>query len=122
MPPESSPRPQPTGAPGQSSLATGWPQASPAYARAALASTCSAPPPPARAAARERSAHQGHSHSARQAKGKQPPRAAWAIAVEDLDEAGRATARMDAAAAIATEATHGPKPPARARQPATPGK
>ena len=46
------------------------------------------------------------------AKGKQPPRAAWAIAVEDLDEAGRATARMDAAAAIATEATHGPSHPA----------
>ena len=46
------------------------------------------------------------------AKGKQPPKAAWAIAVEDLDEAGRATARMEAAAAIATEATHGPGHPA----------
>ena len=46
------------------------------------------------------------------AKGKQPPRAAWAIAVEDLDEAGRTTTRMEAAAAIATEATHGPSHPA----------
>ena len=36
----------------------------------------------------------------------------WAIAVEDLDEAGCATARMEAAAAIATEATHGPSHPA----------
>ena len=46
------------------------------------------------------------------AKGKQPPKAAWAIAVEDLDEAGRATPRMQATAAIATDATHGPSHPA----------
>ena len=42
MPPESSPGPQPTRVPGQCSSATGWLQASPAYERAALTSTCSA--------------------------------------------------------------------------------
>ena len=46
------------------------------------------------------------------AKGKQPPRAAWAIAVEDLDEGEQATERMEAAGAIATTATHGPGNPA----------
>ena len=56
------------------------------------------------------------------AKGKQPPRAAWAIAVEDLDEAGRATARMDAAAAIATQRPPTAQATRRVRQPATPGK
>ena len=46
------------------------------------------------------------------AKGKQPPKAAWAIAVEDLDDTGRATVRMEAAAAVATAATHGQSHPA----------
>ena len=46
------------------------------------------------------------------AKGKQPPRAAWAIAVEDLDEDRQPTERMRAAGAIATTATHGPSHPA----------
>ena len=46
------------------------------------------------------------------AKGKRPPRAAWAIAVEDLDEDTEPTERMRAAGAIATTATHGPSNPA----------
>jgi hypothetical protein len=46
------------------------------------------------------------------ARGKQPPKAAWAIAVEDLDGRGHATPRMTAAGAIATTASHGPSNPA----------
>ena len=46
------------------------------------------------------------------AKGRQPPRAAWAIAVEDLGGGGHAAPRMTAAGAIATTATHGPGNPA----------
>ena len=46
------------------------------------------------------------------AKGRQPPKAAWAIAVEDLGGGGHATPRMTAAGAIATTATHGPSNPA----------
>ena len=46
------------------------------------------------------------------ARGRQPPKAAWAIAVEDLDEGGHATPRMTAAGAIATTASHGPRNPA----------
>ena len=46
------------------------------------------------------------------AKGKQPPRAAWAIAVEDLGGGGHAAPLMTAAGAIATAATHGPGNPA----------
>ncbi len=46
------------------------------------------------------------------ARGKQPPSAAWAIAVEDLDEDKQPTERMRAAGAIATTATHGPGNPA----------
>ena len=45
------------------------------------------------------------------AKGRRPPKAAWAIAVDDLDERGHATERMSAAGAIATVATHGPGHP-----------
>ena len=46
------------------------------------------------------------------ARGRQPPKAAWAIAVEDLDGGGHATPRMTAAGAIATTASHGPRNPA----------
>ena len=42
------------------------------------------------------------------ATSKRPPRAAWAFAVEDLDKDTEPTARMRAAGAIATTATHGP--------------
>ena len=69
------------------------------------------PPPPAQPLP-ARAVHIRVTATLHPARGKQPPKAAWAIAVEDLDEAGRATARMEAAAAIATEATHGPNHPA----------
>ena len=46
------------------------------------------------------------------ATSKRPPRAAWAIAVEDLDDDTEPTERMWAAGAIATTATHGPSNPA----------
>jgi len=45
------------------------------------------------------------------ARGREPPKAAWAIAVEDLDERGHTTERMSAAGAIAAAATHGPGHP-----------
>ena len=45
------------------------------------------------------------------AMGRRPPKAAWAIAVDDLDERGHATERMSAAGAIAAVATHGPGHP-----------
>jgi len=69
------------------------------------------PPPPAQPLP-AKAVHIRVTATLHPAKGKQPPKAAWAIAVEDLDEAGRATARMEATAAIATEATHGPNHPA----------
>jgi hypothetical protein len=49
------------------------------------------------------------------AKGRQPPKAAWAIAVEDLEGGGHATPRMTAAGAIATIASHGPRNPTSQR-------
>jgi len=49
----------------------------------------------------------------RPAVGRQPPKAAWAISVEDLDGGGHATPRMTAAGAIATVASHGPSNPPR---------
>ena len=49
----------------------------------------------------------------RPAVGRQPPKAAWAISVEDLDRGGHATPRMTAAGAIATVASHGPSNPPR---------
>ena len=66
-------------------------------------------------AARERGApYQGHGHSApSQGQPAAYNRAAWAITVEDLDTRQRVchSAHVEAAAAIATAATHGPSAP-----------
>jgi hypothetical protein len=59
------------------------------------------------------------------AKAGQPPKAAWALVVEDVAADGSHTARMKASGAIATAATHGPahnELTTNASPPARPGK